>query len=176
MKTQFEEMQSIVELIKDKTYTGFKNLESVSTGSFHKEKDDIVDNVCQTARKYRRLTSTLHSCLEWLLDGKTIADFYHHKLEQSTRINQCEQDRIESMEEIEMFTHLIVEVKPMKENTKPTQEEQKTYCQMFKRGTSHWGNKVLKRCKSVGIKDFNGKKFCVNCFEKLKQKGGETNG
>src|SRR5690349_5433986 len=107
MKTQLEEIESIVELIKEKAYEGFKNLESVSTGSFHKKKDDIVDYVCQTARKYRRLTSTLHSCLEWLTDGKTIADFYSHKLEQSTRLNQCEQDMIESMEELEMFTHLI---------------------------------------------------------------------
>jgi len=110
MKTQLEEIQSIVELIKEKTYEGFKNLESVSTGSFHKEKEAIVDTTCQTARKYRRLTSTLHSCLDWLTEGKTIADYYNHKLEQSTRLNQCEQDRIENMEELEMFTHLIVEV------------------------------------------------------------------
>lgn len=44
---------------------------------------------------------------------------------------------------------------------------------MFKPGTSHWGNKVLKRCKSVATKEFNGKKYCVNCFVKVSQRKEE---
>lgn len=43
---------------------------------------------------------------------------------------------------------------------------EKFSCQMFKIGNSHWGNKALKRCKSIATKDFNGKRFCHNCYIK----------
>lgn len=52
----------------------------------------------------------------------------------------------------------------------------KMYCQIFKRSTSHYGNKVLKRCKSIAVKEFKGKKMCVNCFAKLSEKGDKGNG
>ena len=46
----------------------------------------------------------------------------------------------------------------------------KNYCQNFKTGTSHWGNRCLKRCQSIAIKEFNGKQLCVNCYnDKIKQ-------
>ena len=37
-------------------------------------------------------------------------------------------------------------------------------CSNFKLGTSHWGNKARKRCKSIATKNFNGKQLCVNCY------------
>jgi len=58
----------------------------------------------------------------------------------------------------------------MKTELKPS----KTYCQIFKRGTSHYGNKALKRCKSIAMKEINGKKVCVNCFAKLSEREGSS--
>jgi len=107
---KLEDLQSIIDILKDKSYESYRNLESINTGSFHKDKDEIVNSVCNQARKARRINSTLHDCLDWVLQGKTIQDFYKHKLTNATRTNQCEQDRVEIMQELEMFTDLIVEL------------------------------------------------------------------
>lgn len=110
MKTPLEETKAIVELLREHSQDSYKNLESINTGSNHKEKDDIVTSVCQQARKARRTNSTLHHCLDYVLNGYTISDFYNMKLESATRTNQCEQDRLDTMEELEIFTHLIIDV------------------------------------------------------------------
>jgi len=43
----------------------------------------------------------------------------------------------------------------------------KDKCQIFKPCISHWGNKALKRCKSIATNEINGKKVCVNCFRDI---------
>lgn len=45
----------------------------------------------------------------------------------------------------------------------------KTTCENFKRGNSHYGNPVLKRCKSAAIEFVNGKMLCVNCAKERKK-------
>lgn len=110
MRTQIEEMVEIIHLLNIQTLKGYRDIEGISTGSSFKSKDEIVNTATGKARKARRLTSTLTDCLMWVGQGKTIQDFYNHKLEQSTRTNQCEQDRLDSMEELEMFTDLIIEI------------------------------------------------------------------
>lgn len=110
MRTQIEEIKLIVDLINIYTLKGFRDLEGTNTGSNHKEKDVLVNSVCATARKYRRLTTTLHQCLEWLIEGYTIQDFYNKRLENATRNNQCKQDMDDSIEELAMFTDLIIEL------------------------------------------------------------------
>lgn len=110
MKKQLEEMTLVANLLNITTLKGYRDVESINTGSLYKNKEDILTQACQVARKYRRLTSTIQSCLETLLEGGTINDFYQYKLQQATRTNQPEQDRLDSMEELELFTDLIIEI------------------------------------------------------------------
>ena len=98
------EIQAIVEILKQTTYGNIKNIEEINTGSNHKSKEEIVDYVCRQSRGARRLNSILHSCLDWLLYGKTVSEFYDKMVYEATRKDQCEQDRVEKQEELAMFT------------------------------------------------------------------------
>lgn len=110
MKTQLEEAIAIINILNIKTLESFRNIESINTGSTYKSKDEILNNACERSRKGRRITSTLIDCLQHITNGGTIQDFYDNKLKNATRTNQCEQDRLDTMEELELFTDLIVEL------------------------------------------------------------------
>lgn len=110
MRTQLEEITIITDLLKDKSNQSYRNLESINTGSAYKTKASIVDDLCSQSRKSRRLNQILHSCLDSVIEGMTIQEFYDWKTQQATRNDQCKQDAIESQEELAMLTELIVEI------------------------------------------------------------------
>ena len=106
-----EEIERLIRLIAYKTEESYKNLESIGTGFHYKTKAEITESVMDSARRDRRINAVLHDCLQVLLEGGTIDDYYNIKLNSATRTNQCKQDRLDSMEELEFFTELILELR-----------------------------------------------------------------
>lgn len=108
MRTQLEEIKIISDLLDEASNKSFRDLEAVNTGSSHKLKEEIINSVCRQARQARRLNQILHSCLEWIIEGRNIQEFYEWKTQQATRTNQPKQDQVESQEELAMLTELII--------------------------------------------------------------------
>lgn len=102
------EVSRIVAVLKEQSLKSYRNLESINTGSFHKDKAEIVQSVCDQARESRRINSTLHDCLDWLMQGKSIANFYKYKIMMCDEYRPDSQDKKDTMRELEWITELIV--------------------------------------------------------------------
>lgn len=107
---QLQEINKIVEILKQTTYHDLKSIEGISIGSFFKSKEEILEITTARARKARRINSVLHSTLGSLLEGHTIEIIYQWLTAEATRTNQPKQDMLDKMEELELFTELIIQV------------------------------------------------------------------
>lgn len=76
------------------------DIESISTGSFHKTKEEILNYATSQARSAKRYAYLIASCLESLNEGETFQQWIDRKFDNINRNNQCQQDKDDAMEDL----------------------------------------------------------------------------
>lgn len=87
------ELNEIIRIIRVTSLIDLKNLAAMNGGSYHKTKDEIVNQVCSLAQSAMEFQNLLLSCLQYVADGGSFDKFIDYELDEINRANQPQADR-----------------------------------------------------------------------------------
>jgi len=105
-----KEITEILRVFKITLGKDLANIEGISTGSFYKNKDDILNETCSQARSAKRFLYMITSCLSYLNDGFSFKQWIDSQLDEINRTNQPEQDRLDLLKDVKRLEEEFINI------------------------------------------------------------------
>lgn len=110
MATTKQEITTIVHLFRTLCAKDMSDIESLSTGSYYKTKDDILNSATKQARSAKRFIYLISSCVDYINEGGKFKDWIDLRLDVINNTNQFEQDRVDALEDLKRLSEIQFEV------------------------------------------------------------------
>lgn len=104
------EIKIINNLFRTICANDMSNIEGISTGSDYKSKEEILQATTSQARSSKRFIYLIASCLDYLNEGGDFKDFIDSKLDAINCNNQCEHDRLDTIEDLNRLSEELIDI------------------------------------------------------------------